>query len=539
MRVVLDLSLDGKSLLSRELSSGNTLVGKNPECDVCIPQEEISPVQFVLRKSGNQLWLHNRSSEGTRIMADGVTEKVSDEYRLADGDSVHLGNLLGVCRFVVDEGAGQTETLMSTPEVFSEVFSVSVPALRRGESWELGERPLRLGTGKDADIVLEDPYISSTHAELRVEEGRCLVRDLESRNGVFIGGQKVTEAEVPPGSTVVLGQTGVVISSTREQATNEGSLSFKATGSQLIGSSGKMQEVGRMIQRMAPHDAPVLIMGETGTGKEVVARQLATLGARALHPFIPINCGGLARNLMESELFGHEKGAFTGAVNQKRGAFEEADGGTLFLDEVGELPLDMQPQLLRALENKEIRRVGSTRNFKVNVRLIAATNRALEKEVMEGRFREDLFHRLHVLTLTLPPLRERGSDVDELITHFLKALVPGGEEVEVVGEALQKLRAYRWPGNIRELRNVLQRAVLLRRFPDRIEAEDIQFMPSTLSTRAESLSAMGTRTLAELERDAIIAEMARHNGNKREVAEALGVSRSTVHRKIEEYQIES
>ena len=242
---------------------------------------------------------------------------------------------------------------------------------------------------------------------------------------------------------------------------------------------------------------------------------------------------------MESELFGHEKGAFTGAVNQKRGAFEEADGGTLFLDEVGELPLDMQPQLLRALENKEIRRVGSTRNFKVNVRLIAATNRALEKEVMEGRFREDLFHRLHVLTLTLPPLRERGSDVDELITHFLKALVPGGEEVEVVGEALQKLRAYRWPGNIRELRNVLQRAVLLRRFPDRIEAEDIQFMPSTLSTRAESLSAMGTRTLAELERDAIIAEMARHNGNKREMAEALGVSRSTVHRKIEEYQIES
>ncbi len=539
MRVVLDLSLDGKSLLSRELSSGNTLVGKNPECDVCIPQEEISPVQFVLRKSGNQLWLHNRSSEGTRILADGVTEKVSDEYRLADGDSVHLGNLLGVCRFVVDEGAGQTETLMSTPEVFSEVFSVSVPALRRGESWELGDRPLRLGTGKDADIVLEDPYISSTHAELRVEEGRCLVRDLESRNGVFIGGQKVNEAEVPPGSTVVLGQTGVVISSTREQATNEGSLSFKATGSQLIGSSGKMQEVGRMIQRMAPHDAPVLIMGETGTGKEVVARQLATLGARALHPFIPINCGGLARNLMESELFGHEKGAFTGAVNQKRGAFEEADGGTLFLDEVGELPLDMQPQLLRALENKEIRRVGSTRNFKVNVRLIAATNRALEKEVMEGRFREDLFHRLHVLTLTLPPLRERGSDVDELITHFLKALVPGGEEVEVVGEALQKLRAYRWPGNIRELRNVLQRAVLLRRFPDRIEAEDIQFMPSTLSTRAESLSAMGTRTLAELERDAIIAEMARHNGNKREVAEALGVSRSTVHRKIEEYQIES
>ena len=539
MRVVLDLSLDGKSLLSRELSSGNTLVGKNPECDVCIPQEEISPVQFVLRKSGNQLWLHNRSSEGTRILADGVTEKVSDEYRLADGDSVHLGNLLGVCRFVVDEGAGQTETLMSTPEVFSEVFSVSVPALRRGESWELGDRPLRLGTGKDADIVLEDPYISSTHAELRVEEGRCLVRDLESRNGVFIGGQKVTEAEVPPGSTVVLGQTGVVISSTREQATNEGSPSFKATGSQLIGSSGKMQEVGRMIQRMAPHDAPVLIMGETGTGKEVVARQLATLGARALHPFIPINCGGLARNLMESELFGHEKGAFTGAVNQKRGAFEEADGGTLFLDEVGELPLDMQPQLLRALENKEIRRVGSTRNFKVNVRLIAATNRALEKEVMEGRFREDLFHRLHVLTLTLPPLRERGSDVDELITHFLKALVPGGEEVEVVGEALQKLRAYRWPGNIRELRNVLQRAVLLRRFPDRIEAEDIQFMPSTLSTRAESLSAMGTRTLAELERDAIIAEMARHNGNKREVAEALGVSRSTVHRKIEEYQIES
>jgi DNA-binding NtrC family response regulator len=538
MRVVLDLSLNGKSLLSRELSSGNTLVGRNPECDVCIPQEEISPVQFVLRKSGNQLWLRNRSSEGTRILSEGVTEKITEEYRVADGDSVHLGSLLGVCRFVVDQDAGKTETLMSTPEVFSEVFVVSVPALQRGESFELGERPLRLGTGEDADIVLEDPYVSSSHAELRVEEGRCLIRDLESRNGVFIGGQKVTEAEVPPGSTVVLGQTGVVISSTRQRGASEGSAPSKGTANQLIGSSGKMQEVGRMIQRMAPHDAPVLIMGETGTGKEVVARLLATLGDRALHPFIPINCGGLARNLMESELFGHEKGAFTGAVNQKRGAFEEADGGTLFLDEVGELPLDMQPQLLRALENKEIRRVGSTKSFKVNVRLIAATNRALEKEVAEGRFREDLFHRLHVLTLTLPPLRERGSDINELITHFLKALVPGDEEVEMVGEALQKLRAYKWPGNIRELRNVLQRAVLLRRFPDRIEEEDIQFMPSTLSTLAESLSSMGTRTLVEIEREAIMTEMARHEGNKREAAEALGISRSTIHRKIEEYEIE-
>jgi len=537
MRLLLDLCFEGKSLLSRELGRGSTIVGCNPECDLCIPQGEIEPVQFILRRENLKLWLKNRSESGTRITCGGVDEVITDECRLADGDSIVLGNLVGHVRFVDSDSPGQTETLHRTATAPEKKYSICLPEQFPGELWELHGEGTRLGSGPGMDIVLGDAYVSSQHVEFFIRDGHCVLRDLGSRNGVFVGGKKVSEAEVEPGADIQVGKTRIVIVGESEARVPKVVRKREGVPS-LIGSSAPMRRVLHMIERMAPHDAPVLIMGETGTGKEVVARLLATSGTRARQSFVPINCGGLPRNLMESELFGHEKGAFTGAVSQKRGAFEEADGGTLFLDEVGELPLEMQPQLLRALENGEIRRVGSTRSFGVNVRFIAATNRTLEKEVAEGRFREDLFHRLHVLAIQLPPLRERGGDVDELIAFFMNDLVPLGDEVEMSKEARDKLRAYRWPGNIRELRNVLQRAILMRESPGIIGEEDIEFIPSTLVTRTESLSAMGSRTLADLEKEAIVNELARHGGNKKEAAAALGVSRSTIHRKLDEYGIE-
>ena len=250
-----------------------------------------------------------------------------------------------------------------------------------------------------------------------------------------------------------------------------------------------------------------------------------------------LNCGSLGRNLVESELFGHERGAFTGAVARKVGAFETAHGGTLFLDEIGELPLDLQPQLLRVLETGEVRRVGSAEAFHVDVRLVAATNRRLEDEVGRGAFRADLFHRLHVLAIELPPLRVRGDDVALLARHFVAQFSPPGETLSLEASALAAILAHPWPGNVRELKNAMQRACLLRS-GSTLTAEDISFTPSTLTSRVQTASATSSRTLYEIERDAIELELRRHRGNKKEAAAALGVSRSTIHRKIEEYGID-
>jgi DNA-binding NtrC family response regulator len=391
--------------------------------------------------------------------------------------------------------------------------------------------PEGLNIGKDPqnDICIDDPYVSAFHARLRMDGTRCIIEDLDSRNGTFIGEQKVMEAEVADGAHVRIGQAVVEVLREGESTT--------FTGGQLVGNSPSIEKLRQLMQRFANNDAPVLIQGETGTGKEVVARQVALLSNRSSKPFIALNCGALGRDLIESELFGHEKGAFTGAVAKRAGAFEAASGGTLFLDELGELPLELQPQLLRVLETGEVRRVGSSESFRVDVRLVAATHRRLENLVQHGTFREDLFHRLHVLPLQLEPLRNRLEDIDELAMHFLSGLAPEGETLTLNPDALLKLKQHPWPGNVRELRNVLQRAVLLRESNTLTDA-DISFPPSTLQSRVESVSATSTgRTLQEIEREAIAAELTRHNGSKTDAAHALGVSRSTIHRKIEEYGI--
>ncbi|HCK93766.1 MAG TPA: sigma-54-dependent Fis family transcriptional regulator [Gammaproteobacteria bacterium] len=305
----------------------------------------------------------------------------------------------------------------------------------------------------------------------------------------------------------------------------------------LVGTSRGIIRVRELMGQVADKDVNVLITGESGTGKEVVARNLHFHSYRRHKPFVPVNCGAIPAELLESELFGHEKGAFTGAAQQKAGAFETADGGTLFLDELGELPLDMQPKLLRVLENNEVRRLGSSKSFQVDVRVIAATNRRLEEEVAAGRFREDLLHRLNIVQIELPPLRKRAGDIGLLAQYFVEAFSPSGESVVLSEGATRRLEEHLWPGNIRELRNIIQRAVLMR-LGESIEAEDITFPASTLASRVEVSEAVSSRTLAEIEREAIRDELIRHQGNKKEAAKALGVSRSTIHRKIEEYQIE-
>lgn len=286
------------------------------------------------------------------------------------------------------------------------------------------------------------------------------------------------------------------------------------------------------IARMAPSGAPILIQGETGSGKEIVARLLHELSPRSSGPFIPINCGAVNRELLESELFGHDKGAFTGATMSKPGLIAAAEGGTLFLDELGEMPAAMQVSLLRFLDRGEYRAVGSTRTLQADVRLVGATNQDLHQLVLGGRFREDLLYRVNTVTLRVPPLRERMEDLPELVAHILRTLrVPGAGHRAVAPEAIQTLAGYRWPGNIRELRNVIERVVLMS--PDRtlISRDDIAqtLPPSESPARTEDLARV---SLDEIERRHIDRVLTACGGNKTQAAKILGIDYKTLLTKL-------
>ena len=305
----------------------------------------------------------------------------------------------------------------------------------------------------------------------------------------------------------------------------------------IVGSSGKIQDVFRMIARLKDTRTPVLISGESGTGKELVARAIHFRGAFAQLSFVAVDCGSLVPTLMESELFGYEKGAFTGALKSKPGLFQAANGGTIFLDEIGELPLEMQAKLLRVLQEKEVRPVGSNEKVTVDVRVIAATNRDLEAAYRAGTFRKDLYFRLNVVTLHLPALRERPSDIPMLVHSFLERYAPG-ESIEVTASAMGCLLRYDWPGNVRELENCIARAVTLGDH----RTIDVQDLPPVLrtgpdTTPAGSETAALSTDLEDMERLTILRVFEQVNGDKALAGKMLGISRATLYRKLKRYRI--
>jgi len=324
-----------------------------------------------------------------------------------------------------------------------------------------GER-IRIGARRGNDMVLKDPRVSGIHCEIVLDGAGYRLRDLGSRNGTFAAGLRVVEAFITPGTAMQLGDTKLRFEPTGESVGIP--LSERDAFQGLMGRSVKMRELFVRLEKLAATDATVLITGETGTGKELAADALHKAGPRAKGPFVVVDCGAIPGSLIESELFGHEKGAYTGADRSTDGAFQRANGGTLFLDEIGELALELQPKLLRVLERKEVRRVGGTRTETIDVRVVAATNRDLAVEVNRGAFREDLYYRLYVAGIHLPPLRDRPEDLPLLVAHFL-ASIPGGEDHNINPETMELLSRHPWPGNVRELRNVIERAVLLAEVP--------------------------------------------------------------------------
>ncbi|HEX8878847.1 MAG TPA: sigma-54 dependent transcriptional regulator [Candidatus Acidoferrum sp.] len=310
----------------------------------------------------------------------------------------------------------------------------------------------------------------------------------------------------------------------------------------IIGTSSHIQDVLRMISRLKDTRTPVLISGESGTGKELVARAIHFRGSMAQTPFVAVDCGSLVPTLMESELFGYEKGAFTGATKSKAGLFQAANGGTIFLDEIGELPLEMQAKLLRVLQEKEVRPVGSNERETVDVRVIAATNRDLEAAYRAGTFRKDLYFRLNVVTVHLPPLRDRRSDVPVLVHHFLDRYAKASQ-IQVTPAAMKSLLQYDWPGNVRELENCIARAVTLgdgktidvSDLPPAIRAEQIE----TGSSGAPEAGSLSTTALAEMERMTILRVFEQAHGDKALAGKMLGISRATLYRKLKRYNIPS
>ena len=311
---------------------------------------------------------------------------------------------------------------------------------------------------------------------------------------------------------------------------------------ELVGSGPAMTKLIAQIERVAASETRVCILGETGTGKELVARAIHEKSPRREHPFITLNCAAVPAELIESELFGHEKGAFTGAAAKHLGKFEQADGGTLFLDEIGDMPVAMQAKLLRVLEEGEVERVGGDKPIKVNVRVVVATHRNLEDLVKQNSFRSDLFHRIYVFPLTLPSLRERLEDLPGLVAHFARQVATqnGWKEKIFSEEAIGELRKYGWPGNVRELRNVVERLVLLAS-DENVEAADVRLILPT-SGSAGSSTQNSTGTLAErteaFEKETMLAEIRRHNFHMTNVARALGLERSHLYKKCQQLGID-
>ena len=387
-----------------------------------------------------------------------------------------------------------------------------------------------VGADTTNQVVLEDRYVSRFHCRLLPHGGRWLLKDLASTNGTFLDGARIAEADVDAGARIRVGSAELRIEQTapRLQATLPG----------LVTRDPALAPVLELLRRAAPSSLPVTILGESGTGKEVAARAVHELSDRSGGPFVPLNCGAISRELAEAELFGHEKGAFTGAIASAPGAFGAADGGTLFLDEIADLPSRLQVTLLRALEAGEVKPVGAPKPRCIDVRIVCATHQDLRLRVREGAFREDLFYRLRGVTLELPPLRARPRDILPLAEHFLPP------DRSFAPDARAALLAHPWPGNVRELRHVVQLASLLSE-AQVIRAYALRFDDSPprawaprvcepgATAPAESAVELRGRTLYELEELAIRAALARHGGNRRAVSAELGIARSSLLRKLD------
>ncbi len=534
----------GEEVLRLAMGMERVILGRGERCDVVIPDPEVSRQHVGLWLEGDRCFFQDLSGKGALVAGTRRQEgEVDDGMDLALGqwravyrqrgenrdDATHIGQLT---ELVARPDASDGDGVRVTAQV--RVRSASGDSVHRlqGESFTLGKDP-------GNDLVVGHRFISGRHLKVTRQGNRFLVLDQHSTNGTWLGPVRVFEAEVPFHTPLRVGEHEVSIEPVSSAVKDAG----PAAAYGIIGNDPSVKQLAEMINRVAPSSAAVTVLGESGTGKELVAKAIHLRSSRSEAAFIPVNCAAISKELIESELFGHEKGAFTGAITARKGAFEEAASGTLFLDEIGELPLDLQAKLLRALESGEIKRVGAARPMTVDVRIVAATNRDLLAACRDGKFREDLYYRLCVVPLNLAPLRGRRADILPLAEHFLRAFAPRGQSVSLTEAAKAQLEDYPWPGNVRELRNVIHRALLLRKGIN-IDEADLSFdaRPANGSASApqgaafELVSGLTLEQMLHRGERAIIEAALRKYGNNRErVARELGVARSTLFKRLKEW----
>jgi transcriptional regulator with AAA-type ATPase domain len=511
-------------------------VGRSRDNHIVLPEPDVSRDHAVIRKEGNRFVLEDKSTKGILL-----NHETTAQAALRHGDIIRIGSYRLI--FEVKEGEELfAETITREPTLHLSSLNKSkekaplrcrvvvVSGPDKGKDFPLESATVKVGRGGRNEFVLSDPTISSFHLEMELKPAGIQIRDMGSTNGTRINGQRIQSSTVEIGSEIQIGQTKLKI--ILEEPTEP--ILPSALG-RLIGQSPKMNDVYKMIQKGAKGEVAVFIQGETGCGKELVAHEIHLLSPRAQGPFITLDCSAIPRELIESELFGHEKGAFTTAIAQRKGAFELARGGSIFLDEIGELPIEMQPKLLRVLEERTFKRVGGNERLHSDFRIIAATNRWLDQEVLQGRFRQDLYFRLYVLPVFLPPLRERREDIPLLVEHFLK-----GKSIQVLPATLDKLMAHDWPGNVRELRNVIERGVVMME-GEILKPEDLLFLQ--MSDRQgppmswDQKAPPPTGSLEEIEKQVIQRTLKAEGGDKKATAQILGIALSTLYEKLKRHQM--
>lgn len=518
-------------------------IGRAPDCDLILPDLEISRKHCLIRNLDGRLTIESSSQNPIYC---GDMEIPSSRFPLQKASFYKLSRQYSF-RIMDSEEAGKTlirerrKTQMIVLGANEDSLSTANAVIEYKDAKALpneisvGSDGLSIGQHPRNDLVLSHPSVSQFHCRLEFKNNAFLLTDLSSTNGTFIESKKIIQTWLADDAEILVGQTPIRFRLKKKTSPLKKDQHHRFFG--MVSKSEKMQRVFSWAEIAAPTEAPIFIQGETGTGKELLARALHDLSDRFEHPLITINCASLPANLIESELFGHEKGAFTNASETRIGAFEAAHEGSLFLDEIGELNLDLQAKLLRTLESGEVKRIGSNKNIQTDVRIISATHRDLRSMVEQGKFREDLYFRLHVVPIVIPPLRERKEDIDILVQHLLELI---GSHLQISPEALSFLKTYHFPGNIRELKNILQRSLIESQMRKTFHSpEDGEFDPQLLLSDFKFVRVDGKHHIPGIadERSYIYQILEKHNFNQSEAAKELGMAISSLHDKLKKVGI--
>ena len=533
--IELVFSRDGRPCLRKPMGDSPLTIGRDTDNQVQLTDDDISRKHVKIEWKDGKYVLTDLSLNGTYLNNQPV--KTS---------SINVGDTLTLGRWtvhIVETGPESKEQTIIAPKqptsilnfdtqsrmIASQQLSLTITTPDNNQnSVRLKQSELIIGSMESCDVEVKDPFVSRRHCRMIHKGGRVVLMDLDSTNGTYVDSIRIDRVSLPTIGSFRIGKTTVDYKLDHHAEAVRPSIEFSLGA--MIGKSETMREVFTLIEKVAPSDATVLVTGESGTGKDLVARLLHQMSHRGERPFISVNCGSIPASIIESQLFGHERGSFTGAVERMAGLIEQANGGTLFLDEIGEMPLELQTRLLHVIESKKIRRLGGKEDIEVDFRLIAATNKELQRLAGDGRFREDLFFRLYVVPIHLAPLRERGEDINILSESFVRELSPSGRTIRLTNDAIDKLATHNWPGNVRELKNVIQRAILFAS-ENTIGAADISFAPLESKTVVEN-------NLENKECTAITAAIKKYNGNQTKAAVELGIARTTLSAKVLKYRID-